>query len=561
MIFTLFLISAAAMTLCIITAKKQQSLPVPMGVLFLAAALPTTLLGTALCHVPSSDPDAPYDTVTAFFEAVQDMDFAEADRILMGEDVFDTDGLSDEAQLMVQAMSDGCKTKLLGAPKIKGFSAVQTVRLTYADPDAIIKGMDEQAYGLLLSMMHEREAEELFTEDGSAYLPAVTQEVFQTVYDPLSETAKALAVTQTIDVTLAWTPFGWYIRPDNSLLAAVTGCPTTEASPSFQELDNTITAARTQFTASLPLLHKIYTLGENITVAPVPDPDGFHSTTDPQEVVAVIENAKQLLEGQSLSWSPDLELLPGSEIRYYYDHSILVIIWQELRDRCVVTFTEVKVAHPSQLFRTHCKDTYLTYYEAVTLETPTSMARRTNSVVAVTGDFYRRREIGTVVYQGKLYRNDPTTVDNCFFDANGDMHLVKQRELTQKQLAQFVEDKDIRFSASFGPILIKDGEKINNKWYSVGEILDRYDRCAIGQIDDLHYLILNANFTKKYKLAPVLSQAADYLYEKGCVQGYTLDGGQTGSLVFNGQLINQVNYGGERTSSDMICFASAIPDN
>lgn len=561
MIFTLFLISAAAMTLCILTAKKQVHLPVPMGAVFLAAALPTTLLGTALCSVPVTDAYAARDTVSAFFESVQKKDFAEADRILIGEDVFMTADLSEETELMVTALSDSCKVNLLGNPAVKGFSAVQTALLTYMEPAAIIDGMDEQAYALLYGMMLTREEEELFTEDGSAYLPALTQELFRTVYDPLSDAAMENTVTKVVEIPLTWTPFGWYIRPDAPLVAALTGCPATEPKPSFAALETVITDACDRFAEELPLLHKIYTLEENITAGPVPDPNGFHSTTDPQELVAVIENASQLLNGQTLSWSPDLKLLPDSEILYYYDHSILVIVWQELRDHCVVTFTEVKLAHPSQLFRTHCQDRYLGYYEAVQLEAPTSMAQRTNSVVAVTGDFYRRREIGTVVYQGKLYRNDPVTLDTCLFDADGNMHLIERRELNQKQMKQYVADNNIRFSASFGPILIKDGKLINNVWYSVGEILERYDRCAIGQLDDLHYLIVNANFTKKHKIAPLLSQAGEYLYEKGCVQGYTLDGGQTGSLVFNGKLINQVNYGGERTSSDTICFVSAIPDN
>ena len=43
-------------------------------------------------------------------------------------------------------------------------------------------------------------------------------------------------------------------------------------------------------------------------VAPVPDPNGFGSTADPNEVLAVIEKAKNLIGDRTLSWSPEIEI-------------------------------------------------------------------------------------------------------------------------------------------------------------------------------------------------------------------------------------------------------------
>ena len=50
------------------------------------------------------------------------------------------------------------------------------------------------------------------------------------------------------------------------------------------------------------------------------------------------------------------------------------------------------------------------------------------------------------------------------------------------------------------------------------------------------------------------------MVEKGCVKAYTLDGGQTATTVFNGQLINPVQFGWEKPISDVIYFATALPE-
>ena len=44
-------------------------------------------------------------------------------------------------------------------------------------------------------------------------------------------------------------------------------------------------------------------------------------------------------------------------------------------------------------------------------------------------------------------------------------------------------------------------------------------------------------------------------------KAYALDGGQTGELVFNGQIYNRIDFDAERTVSDIIYFASAVGDS
>ena len=52
---------------------------------------------------------------------------------------------------------------------------------------------------------------------------------------------------------------------------------------------------------------------------------------------------------------------------------------------------------------------------------------------------------------------------------------------------------------------------------------------------------------------------ADVLCSLGVKTAYALDGGQTASLIMNGRLVNPVDFGEERTMSDIIYFATALP--
>ena len=54
---------------------------------------------------------------------------------------------------------------------------------------------------------------------------------------------------------------------------------------------------------------------------------------------------------------------------------------------------------------------------------------------------------------------------------------------------------------------------------------------------------------------------AQYMHEKGVVNAYNLDGGQTGEIVINNEIINHIDFGEERTVSDMMFFATAMPRN
>jgi exopolysaccharide biosynthesis protein len=62
------------------------------------------------------------------------------------------------------------------------------------------------------------------------------------------------------------------------------------------------------------------------------------------------------------------------------------------------------------------------------------------------------------------------------------------------------------------------------------------------------------------KNTPTIPTFAKRMQEFGCQTAYSLDGGQTAAIVTNGELMNRPDYGYQRQISDIIYFATAIPN-
>lgn len=307
----------------------------------------------------------------------------------------------------------------------------------------------------------------------------------------------------------------------------------------------------------LAYIKKIYTLQESDTVAPVPKPENFGRTTDVAVIQDLIKRAAPLLEGQTVTFDPNADFVPDTEFMYYLDDTIMVIAWKEyINERCC-TMAEVKIAHGSQLRRKLAEDSYsssVQYYAS-------DMAKQSNAVIAINGDFYAFRDLGITVYQRKLYRNNPASVDSCFFTADGDMIFSRAGELMgEGEIQQFIDENNVVFAIAFGPVLVDNGELQYCESYPIGEINTEYSRSCIGMTDDLHYLLMTINHTPDARPRATINELARYIYSKGVQKAYTLDGGQTAEIVMFGAPINHVDFGFERTVSDIIYFATAIPD-
>ncbi len=307
-------------------------------------------------------------------------------------------------------------------------------------------------------------------------------------------------------------------------------------------------------------VEKVYWLQDADMVAPRPDPACSGVAGSAQELLPVIQSAQKLLDGQPLAFDPQGTLSPGTKVHWYLDETILCITWKKPIGGAMYTFSEVKIAHPSQFRRFLADGTYGSERQYYT----TDMAATVNAVAASNGDFYKYRPYGIVVYNGVTYRAGgqwDNRLDSCFVDAQGELLFARAGQLpTREAVEHFVEETGARFSVSFGPILVENGKNVVPEDYLIGEVDGNFSRSAIAQLDELHYLMVVTSYEGGWETMPTLSDFANVLVDMGARKAYNMDGGQTAALVTCGQLINRPNYGYQRTASDIIYFATAVPD-
>lgn len=300
----------------------------------------------------------------------------------------------------------------------------------------------------------------------------------------------------------------------------------------------------------------VYQIDDPNGPAPMPNPECYGEVENPADLQWLLEEAQELLEGQELYFSTDVELLPNSTVHYYFDDTILAILWKQKVENTAFTFAEVKLMHPSQ-FRRHLSGSS---FGSGTLELTSEMSQGVNAVVGCSGDYYSYRRRGLTIVDGKAEKYVPGLPDTCYINSEGDLILERDQVFADLDEVQaYADENDIQFSLSFGPILVKDGENICPKGYDLGEVKERYSRAAICQMDKLHYLYIAAGVEEGAMSLMTMRTFSKHVAETGCRQAYALDGGQTTTIVLNNEVINHVNYGSERRISDIIYFATAIP--
>lgn len=305
----------------------------------------------------------------------------------------------------------------------------------------------------------------------------------------------------------------------------------------------------------------VYRIPENSLVGMPPVPDGFYVSKDAGELASFLErdDVRKLIGDRTLVWNAETERIPDTSVRWYFDETILCIVWQEVEAEAVGTFSEVIIADGSQLRRKISSDELWSF----AFETTSQFAADTDAVLAFGGDFYYHgRACGIGFYQRELYRFEPKSCDTCWVTADGDLLFTYREQIMEEEAAKrFAEENDVLFTLVFGPVLIDEYRDVTPELYLWGETEDTYARAALGLMDRHHYLTMNINCgpvgTEYYHLA-TLRQATEAMMKKGCRKAYALDGGQTATTVFGGQLINPVQFGVEKEISDIIYFASAV---
>ena len=97
-----------------------------------------------------------------------------------------------------------------------------------------------------------------------------------------------------------------------------------------------------------------------------------------------------------------------------------------------------------------------------------------------------------------------------------------------------VRDFDLQNACSFGPILIANGQKMDEKTLESGV----NPRTCVGQRGDGAIMLLVVDGRQAYSFGLTYGDCADLLLEYGCINALNMDGGSSTSMYYKGQLIN-----------------------
>ena len=368
-------------------------------------------------------------------------------------------------------------------------------------------------------------------------------------------------------VCLAWSLQN--LHPETMSVEAARAAGTTNL---VTKLNGSVNNAKADALSNVVFIPKHYSIPEEDLVAPAPNPACFGTVSidNAAAVLDVIQKARDsgLLDGQDVIFDPNANFYYDSDIEYYCDDTILTICWKEVIDGFTCSCCEVKIADASQFRRKITDDTFGSPVRLYA----TALAKATNAVVAMNADFYMFRDFGIMAYQRQLYRMDTSVytgmyrkyncIDTAFIDENGDFKFFHRLEESNwDDMQRFIDDNHLLFSISFGPVLIEDGVLQTCDWYPAGEINTGYSRAGIGQLDKLHYFYMSLNHSPEAAARWTVNQFGQHMFERGLHTAYCLDGGQTSEIVFQGKPYNYIDFGAEREVSDIIYFASAIPES
>ena len=230
----------------------------------------------------------------------------------------------------------------------------------------------------------------------------------------------------------------------------------------------------------------------------------------------------------------------------YTDENISINISEVNEYDSVIYVADIQISDAAYLKTAFANNTYGLNIKDTTSET----AEDNNAILAINGDYYGFREYGYVLRNGIVYRSESGDSDALVIDADGNFSIINESSTSISSL----DTENILQILSFGPGLIENG-KIVVSQTSSKKLNSENPRTAIGQISELHYVMVVVDGRTDESDGLTLTELADFMNDLGCVTAYNLDGGGSSTLYFNKEVINNPTDGrsnGERQVSDIV---------
>lgn len=183
----------------------------------------------------------------------------------------------------------------------------------------------------------------------------------------------------------------------------------------------------------------------------------------------------------------------------------------------------------------------------------TQIAKRTNSVVAINGDFYGGRNSGIVIRNGVLYRDDPKVkwdVGVLYWD--GSMEVFSPRDFD----AEHEMERGAYQAWCFGPMLLDENSKAMTEFNT--SVAPRNPRTAIGYYEPGHYCFVVIDGRQYNSTGMNMENLSKLMEGLGCKVAYNLDGGESAEMVIGKERYSKP-YDGGRACTDAVVIVDVDP--
>jgi exopolysaccharide biosynthesis protein len=241
----------------------------------------------------------------------------------------------------------------------------------------------------------------------------------------------------------------------------------------------------------------------------------------------------------------------------YEDDSIKVSLETLEKDGVTWRIARVDIAHASQLRTGIAGSVRSPRYGLIS-----EMSAKQNAILAINANYLTDQpQKKTFEYRmgERIRAKGNRTKDALVIDEQGDFHLYIKVNADKLREDMKSKGRQIINAFTFGPALVKDGELLtldsNYGWNPHGD----EPRMAIGQVGPLSYVLALAEGRRKGESDGVThKELADFMFDLSCMQAFNLDGGNSATMVFNGQYYQTGRTrSNERAQSDYIYFATA----
>ncbi len=236
----------------------------------------------------------------------------------------------------------------------------------------------------------------------------------------------------------------------------------------------------------------------------------------------------------------------------YEDASIRVSVETTEEDGVIWHIGRIQIASATQL-RTATAGKLTSTKTALVRK----LAEKNNAIIALNGDnFVDAPKKTTFEYRmtQKIRSKANKKKDILIIDEKGDFNLFIKSEGIGDFSGTVVN------AFTFGPALVKDGVLLTMDTEYGYNPNGKEPRSALGQTGELSYVFVIAE-GRGESSGVNHQQLAQKMFDLGCVQAFNLDGGNSAEMVFHEKIYKGMPGGDERTLSDIIYFATAVPED